>query len=135
MNFVPQISARSIELSFFFLFLSAPTHLPTTLPFCFLNFSICSELSKISRHHRLTEPLVTPSFVAIVTIEIPSFLIFLALILCSYFAIYVLYHRFYYQHNKNPKGFLLLLVAGSGLAPESAGYEPTEILLLYPASG
>jgi hypothetical protein len=35
--------------------------------------------------------------------------------------------------NKTPFRVLFLLVAGSGFAPESAGYEPTEILLLYPA--
>ena len=37
------------------------------------------------------------------------------------------------QNNKNPNGFLLFLVAEPRFARESAGYEPTEILLLYSA--
>lgn len=37
------------------------------------------------------------------------------------------------KKNKTPKGAFVFLVAGPGFAPRSAGYEPTEILLLYPA--
>jgi len=84
--------------TFFFLFVSAPKSLPL-LPAANLpceSFLLCSPVKIISRHHKLTEPFVTPSFLAIVIIEIPSFLITLALSFCSYFAIYVLYHRYKY---------------------------------------
>ncbi len=37
--------------------------------------------------------------------------------------------------KRTHKGSFFILVAGPGLAPGSAGYEPTEILLLHPATG
>ena len=44
-----------------------------------------------------------------------------------------------WSRNKYEKrtqlGSFFILVAGPGLAPGSAGYEPTEILLLHPATG
>ena len=30
-------------------------------------------------------------------------------------------------------GFLIVTIAGAGIAPASQGYEPREVLLLYPA--
>ena len=41
---------------------------------------------------------------------------------------------FLFEILKHPLGcFSLLLVAGSGFEPESGGYEPPEVPLLYPA--